>query len=691
MITYLFHVALILCASLAFYKVLLKNETFFKLNRVMLLACLLLSFTLPLIKVPAQLSFRKAGTEISVPYLSAAVQSAPDQVAAINSVAAPIPAQPSGFFHNHSWLDLLVWAYWIGVAIFAVNFIVQLLTLIYRAYSRPVIQDGRFRIVELSGDQAPCSFGNNIFINPEKYEWETYSQILLHEKIHIEQGHSYDILLAEIALVFQWFNPFAWLYRKAVEDNLEFLTDNDLLEHKDIDRSSYQLSLVKVSAPHFPINLTTNYNQSILKKRLIMMNAKKSSLNTTWKYLFIVPVLMVFVCFLNEPRAYGTQNAVKKMKAELTAGASFENEGTWFATIKNNQITIRFEMDNAGKGSNSSTFLLSEFKDLPREREGNFELTRDAGTMKFTGKFTGNMGMGTYSYNADPAFMDYLKKEGIDVGEKDDSNVFFAIDLKRSYVTMLKKQGYSNIRTENLIPLAALKVDENFIHSIKSNGFPEVSMEDLIPLKALGVDGPYVKDIQQSGYKNLTVSQLITFKAQNITGDFIKNSKEFTAGSNVPVRITAGKQSASAAEKQENKKDHSPESISMDNIIAMKAMNIGPEYLKGFQDIGYKVSSDDIIGMKALGVTPEYVKSFEGAGLGRIPSDEIIAFKSLGVTVEDVKGFRKLGFSNITIDEVISAKAIGVTPAYISTMKQKGFALPSIEKYVEAKAVTGGN
>jgi beta-lactamase regulating signal transducer with metallopeptidase domain len=77
---------------------------------------------------------------------------------------------------------------------------------------------------------------NYIFINPEKYDWDTYSQIILHEKIHIQQGHSYDIMLAELALIFQWFNPFAWFYRKAMEDNLEFLTDNELLEHSDVER-----------------------------------------------------------------------------------------------------------------------------------------------------------------------------------------------------------------------------------------------------------------------------------------------------------------------------------------------------------------------------------------------------------------------------------------------------------------------
>ncbi len=163
------------------------------------------------------------------------------------------------------------------------------------------MKDGKFRIVELTGDKAPCSFGNNIFINPEKYDWETYSQILLHEMVHIQQRHSFDILLAELVLVLQWFNPFAWFYRTEVESNLEFLTDDAVLEHKEVERSSYQMSLLKVSAPHLSLGITTNYNQSLLKKRILMMNAKKSNIHIGVGSIFPwCPCLGILACVLND-------------------------------------------------------------------------------------------------------------------------------------------------------------------------------------------------------------------------------------------------------------------------------------------------------------------------------------------------------------------------------------------------------
>src|SRR6478736_410278 len=310
MIPYILYVALILTACLIFYKLLLQKETFFHLNRLVLLTCMLLAFILPLLPVPQQFSFRKApASAINVvleapPVLNNITQSIENKVN--SSVIEPL--QKNQTINFEQVMHWLIYLYWFGVAIFAINFLMQVVLLFYKAYSRPVIIDGPFRIVEVTGDKAPCSFANNIFINPEKYDWDTYNQILMHEKIHIQQRHSFDILFAELVLVVQWFNPFAWLYRKEIENNLEFLTDEQLVQKQKIEKKSYQLNLLKVSAPHYPRSLTTNYNQSVLKKRIVMMNAKKSSMHTTWKYFFLLPLLIAAASLLNEPVAKAQNN-----------------------------------------------------------------------------------------------------------------------------------------------------------------------------------------------------------------------------------------------------------------------------------------------------------------------------------------------------------------------------------------------
>jgi beta-lactamase regulating signal transducer with metallopeptidase domain len=705
MITYLLTVALIICTMFAFYKVLLRNETFYKLNRVMLLCCLVFAFLLPLIHLPEQWTFRKASLSAdSTPAtITETTANFPATVPSGQGASIKASEQTAKVFQSLSLQEALIWIYWIGVAIFAINFVVQLTTLLYRAYARPVIIDGKFRIVELAGDQAPCSFGNNIFINPEKYDWDTYSQILLHEKIHVQQGHSYDIMLAEFALIFQWFNPFSWLYRKAIEDNLEFLTDNDLLKDQNIDPESYQMSLVKVSSPHFPVSLTTNYNQSILKKRVMMMNAKKSNLNTTWKYLFILPILMGFVCLVNEPIAYASPSSTDASKASslnnLNLLKTLDTEGNWFATIKNNTVNIRFqkETDKDNNDGSNSTFQLSEFKNLPKDQEGDFVLTRESGTMHFRGKFNGNMGMGTYKFIADKAFAANLSKEGIKMDDQDDALVFFMVDLKKSYINMLKSQGFTNITKDELIPLAALKVDEPFIRTIKSSGLTSVSLHNLIPLKALGVDQAYLADIKESGYKDISVDQLITLKAQGINGDFLKSAiqaeKESELKSNSDRKFEQNEKVENVEIREKVERKDAPEKQgfpSLENMIAMKVMNVDASYRNSFKQIGYTVSDENLIAMKALNITAEYVKNIKAAGFPKVESEEVISMKALGITSDQIKAYHNLGLKGITVEEVISAVATGVTPEYISSMKKQGHDLGSVEKYVETKTVTGG-
>jgi hypothetical protein len=688
MMFYALNVALILAGCFLFYKVLLQKETFFPLNRFVLLGCLALSFGLPLIQVPQQWSFRNVNNNEITGFIDLQTNrsTGPATVSSPNiKESAPsaqtLPVQKESFFKDISVKSVVIWAYWLGVAIFGLNFLFQLCLLLFRSFKSPFIQDGRYRIVELSGNHAPCSFGNYIFINPEKYDWDTYSQIILHEKIHIQQGHSYDIIFAELALIFQWFNPFAWFYRKAMEDNLEFLTDSELLEHTEVELASYQMSLVKVSAPHFPISLTTNYNQSILKKRLIMMNSKKSSLNSTWKYLCIVPLLLVLVSLLNEPVVYGKNTT--KTTTKINKSADVPNKGTWFATIKGDKIKIRFEGDENSNNNSNTDFNLSDFKDLPRTATGNFSLTRDAGTIVFTGKFEGNAGMGNYQFNADENYINYLEKEGIKVNKEKDVLIYYLVNVKKDFVKMLKDQGFTSLSKNDLIPLAALNVTADYITGLKNAGLTGLTLTDLIPLKALNIDAAFVADIKKSGYKDLTASKLIPLKAQGIDGDAIKNAKMTRNASEGNT-----KPSPRANPKPSQKNDD--EDDIMGQLIAKKVMNITPEFIKSFTDAGLKFDDEEYVAIKALGITPAYCKSFHAIGLTNLDAENFISLKALNITAEEFNAYNKLGFKKLETEDVVSAKATGTTAAFITAMRKKGHNYSNIEKYIQMKVLAIG-
>lgn len=735
MIPYIINAGLILAGCLAFYKLLLQKETFYRLNRYVLVTCLIISFSLPLLPVPQQISLRKTSAATEQLLTGSTLERSDANNLPANTVAndASTPqhkvqanqgtASAAPFTLNTA-LTWLMYLYWFGVIVFTLNFLAQISVLLYRAYTRPVIKDGKFRIVEVSGDKAPCSFANNIFINPEKYDWETYNQILLHEKVHIMQGHSWDIVLAEVVLIFQWFNPFAWIYRKEVENNLEFLTDEDLVEHKGVERSTYQLSLLKVSAPHFPLSLTTNYNQSLLKKRIAMMNAKKSSVHTAWKYLFLVPLLVMFACLLNEPVVYGQSSRDKSVRdarnndnnrGPKKHDGGIDTEGVWFATIKNDKVHFRFKKeDDDNESYNGSSFRLDELPDLPRNGSGSFSLSRDAGTMRFTGRFEGNEGMGRYEFVPNQQYANYMEDEGLGRMTDKDVMTFFFVDVKRSYVKMLKEQGFTGFDKDDVIPMSALKVSEEFISTIRNSGYRNVGMQTLVSLKALGVDGDYIREIRDAGYKDISLDQLISFKAQGIDANYLAKIEKANLSARDRNRNTVRDNDDN---ERDDRNDQSRNVVSADDIVALKALNVDEEFINSFKEVGYtNISNSDIITLKAMDVTPayirsiqnmgysrvplseiaafkaqnitpEYIRSFESVGYTNIPLSDVIAFKAQGVTPEFIRSFESVGFRNLPLSQVSAVKALGVTPAYIASMREKGFNYKSIDKYIQLKAI----
>ncbi|HEY8972062.1 MAG TPA: M56 family metallopeptidase, partial [Puia sp.] len=348
MIPYILHVSILIAAGVLFYRLALKRLTFYVLNRWVLLGCLVAAFLLPLAPMPRMLSWtaKEIVKPETAPKQEAVVvaetpakretvarpaqvektivkpERAPKQeaVAVVETIAKPAAAarqstavKPATTIQpRHSTVSdaasdaavrLLFYLYLSGVVILGLNLLRQMVLLLLQRYKGPVIRDGHYRIVTRAGMQGPCSFGNIIFIHPCEYDPETYQQILLHEKIHAGGWHTLDILLAELGIIFQWFNPFIWLFRRELENNLEFLTDRKVLRHPGVERLAYQLSLVKVAAPDMSLNITSNYNQSLLKRRIIMMNAQNSSRHTAWKYFFLLPLFMVLAGVLNRPAA----------------------------------------------------------------------------------------------------------------------------------------------------------------------------------------------------------------------------------------------------------------------------------------------------------------------------------------------------------------------------------------------------
>lgn len=205
----------------------------------------------------------------------------------------------------------LICLYIFGVIVFSANLLLQLGLILWKIYrTEDQIEDIDCVIVNRSEKTEPCSFFKYIFINPAGYELDTYEQIIAHEKIHVAQWHTLDLLLSELAAIVLWFNPFIWLLRKDVERNIEYQTDHLMLQGEEESKENYQMNLLKIATYTYPLAITTNYNQSLIKQRILKMNTKKSNPNSYWKYAFVAPTIFILLLLLNQPHDANAQNAL---------------------------------------------------------------------------------------------------------------------------------------------------------------------------------------------------------------------------------------------------------------------------------------------------------------------------------------------------------------------------------------------
>lgn len=727
MIPYILHVALITCFCWLFYKGLLEKETFFRLNRVFLSGGLLISFALPFIRVPEQWSWQKDSEQSFFATGQAPVSNpAPAAPNLSSTPAVPVPA-PEGPSPTVRLLRLLPYAYWIGVCIFGFNLLLQLIVLGYQVVSRPSIRDGKYRIIETTGNKAPCSFGNWVFINPEKYDWETYNLILLHEKIHIDQKHTADFLLAELCLVFQWFNPFAWKYRRELESNIEFLTDHSLLSIETIQQREYELSLLKVSAPQMPLGITTNYNQSLLKKRVDMMNTKKSSISTMWKYLFICPLLTALIILLNKPAALAQQDE-RTGQANTHAVADVQQDfadfssGTWQATVSGNDVSIA--LSSRSKDGNFSATILAGRQELSTTSDGGFELRRAAGTLQCKGHLGDRSGKGTYTFAASSDFGTALGKYGFHDAGRGTQFILFLGNITTDYIEFLQANGYAGLSLAQLqqLSLQQFSLDElkAYLAIASSANLGALPVEKLVAMKTMGVTPQYIRSIRNAGYQNVSLEELMAARTNGIDSTYIaaqmRDRKDLSMEQIILSKVRAHEASGRGKGGGTGEEDMSAtdprtlnrvggslddayaaylkklgySGLSDDEVHAARNMGLDEGYISSLRSMGYSnLPFEKLLALKTMTVTPQYIQDFRQLGYTNIPLNTLLRLKTNLVDATYIKELQDMSFKNISLDQAVELKIYGITPAYILSKRQEGTNLKTLQEYLELKQKGG--
>lgn len=283
LLIYLLKASGILAIFYIAYQVFLKRETFFSVNRHFLMAGLLTALLLPFVSITNYVEIAATPLDFVADETAAAKATIVDQ--------------------RFNWVALFFGIYILGILIFTTKFIVQIIALLKLVKINKVAKQGRFYHVETNKNIAPFSFFNHIFYNPKLYSESELSTIIKHEKAHSSQWHSFDVLLSHLITIFTWMNPFSWLYQTNIKQNLEFLADESATKEVPSIKK-YQYTLLKVSGNQFCTPIVNNFYNSLIKKRIVMLNKSKSNKRNILKIALILPALAVFLVSFNTTDVY---------------------------------------------------------------------------------------------------------------------------------------------------------------------------------------------------------------------------------------------------------------------------------------------------------------------------------------------------------------------------------------------------
>lgn len=326
-IIYSIEIAFCLALFYLAYWLFLKNETFFKLNRFYLIFSVAASLFMPLLNLspttthgeesfitkylslPIEKYEQSLSSHLGDNYFPLAVRV---NESVINNYQKKDPhanAQDvftgetdqaqilvtDSFENNGSegkinWLSIALIIYFGGVALFFIRFLANFIWIFAFAITHKPQKISGTKVIRVQKDISPFSFLNLIVINQQDYTEAELEKIISHEKIHIQQKHTIDLILIELLLVVQWFNPFVWMYKRAMKINHEYLADLGTID-SGVDISSYQYSLLNQVLREKNFEIASNYNLSI-KKRIAMMLKKRSSKLAALKLTVALPILI---------------------------------------------------------------------------------------------------------------------------------------------------------------------------------------------------------------------------------------------------------------------------------------------------------------------------------------------------------------------------------------------------------------
>ncbi len=326
-----------------FYRLLLSRETFHRFNRVALLSILLLSCLLPLVEVTVEEQTEVHQTMMTLEQWL--------MLADMMNTADTTDLQAEEV--TVTWIQVALLVYLAGILLFALRNGYSLLKLggLLKSGRKENLSkyiDGGEKVTLIVHDRdiAPFSWMKCIVISEKDLD-ENGREILIHELAHIQNRHSWDLLVADICIFFQWFNPASWLLKQELQNIHEYEADETVIE-KGVDAKQYQLLLIKKAVGTRLYSMANSFNHSKLKKRITMMLKEKSNPWAKLKYLYILPVAAIAVTAFARPEISETAEEISAVKVnDLTAiveakAIKSTEESVQISTVSQDTVKVNY-------------------------------------------------------------------------------------------------------------------------------------------------------------------------------------------------------------------------------------------------------------------------------------------------------------------------------------------------------------
>lgn len=472
--------------------------------------------------------------------------------------------------------------------------------------------------------------------------------ILAHELAHV-QRHDYLVnLLQAVVETLLFYHPAVWWVSSQVRQERESCCD-DLAVAVCGDRLGYARALAALEGLRTPRLALGADGGSLLRRirRLAGVPETAGGAPVAWVAgALALAVLLGGAAFqegaraglpfevrvMAEPVTKLAMKAVDVASGEERNDSPRDGRGQWTAERTEHGINLQMSYRHKGEGrsNHGRTYEASELVGLTTGSNVSFQIPRAAGTFHFQGRFDGELGEGTFTFQGNPSYIQEMARIGYKV-DQDDLFKLALFDVSPAQVAELKALGYDDLSLDKLVEFRIFDVTPEYIRELAGLGYRDLPADKLVAFRIHGVSPDEVRELAKVGLSDLSADRLVEFRIHGVRPELVRAMDE------------AGY-----------------ENLSADKLVALRIHGATPEFAREMAELGYtEVSLDKLIEFRIHGVTPEFIREINETGHEGVPADELVAMRIHGVNGDFIRKAEARAGRKMAIEDIIDKKIVG--------------------------------